>query len=273
MNWSKLKTRLGSAVVLIALLLLVTFGPKILFTLAICAVGLVVLKEMMVTFAIGKKPALAIADYIFAILYMVTGIFAAGGNAFSVVTVFFFMTLLAILVICHKTVSLSDVTMSLLAVIYGVVLILHLAFLRNLDHGIALVFLAFVGAFIPDTMAYFAGNFFGKRKLIEAISPNKTVEGAIGGVVGGVVGFLVYGLVLFALGYVINIVSLLVLGAICSVVAQIGDLAASALKRAYGAKDFSSLIPGHGGLLDRIDSLLFVTPIVYYFISLFPVIV
>ena len=134
------------------------------------------------------------------------------------------------------------------------------------------MFLAFIGAWLPDTMAYFAGSFFGKHKLIPKISPNKTVEGAIGGLLGSVVFYAVYGVILTKLGFSVSFLRMLILSLICGVMSQFGDLSASVIKRAYNKKDFGNLIPGHGGLLDRVDSLIFVTPIVYYFIKFFPVI-
>lgn len=274
MKWSKLKTRLCSAFILLIALLLVTFGPEWAFTLAVCIASLVVLREIMITFKLGAKPSLAIADYVFALLYMVAGFVSrdVGNQMFYMITIFFVMTLLIISVADHKNVAIQDVCASLFVVIYSVVFLMHLALIRQMESGLALVFLAFVGAWLPDTMAYFAGNLFGKRKLIEAISPNKTVAGAIGGVFGAVIGFAVYGIVVAALGYTINVVPLMVLALLCGVVAQLGDLSASVMKRAYKAKDFGKLIPGHGGLVDRVDSLIFITPVVYYFISFFPVI-
>ncbi len=274
MNWSKLKIRVISAVVLVVVLLAITFAPEWIFSLAVAVASFVVLHEMMVTFKQETKRSIVIIDYIFAGLYIISGFFhaSAGNQAVYMLTIFFVMTLLISSVLDHKEVDFNDVCASLFLVLYSVVFLLHLSFLRRLQNGLELVFLAFIGAWLPDTMAYFAGNLFGKRKLIEAISPNKTIAGAIGAVVGAVISYAIYGGVLSAIGHDVNFGRLLLLSLICGVVAQFGDLAASVMKRTYKTKDFGNLIPGHGGLVDRVDSLLFVTPVVYYFVVFFPVI-
>ena len=274
MDFSKLKTRVISACILVVLLLAFTFAPGVVFTLAACAVSFVCLREMMGTLRLGTKASMVIANYAFALLYMVASFFGQyhALAAFFIITVLFIMALLMLSVSDHKNVAFSDVCVSLFSVLYVVVFTLHLAFLRQMEHGIAMVFLAYVGAWIPDTAAYFAGNLFGKRKLIEAISPKKTVAGAIGAVAGSVIGYLVYGGIMHLSGSSVNFISLFVLALLCGILAQFGDLAASVIKRTYKIKDFGKLIPGHGGLLDRIDSLIFIAPFVYYYISIFPVI-
>ena len=272
MAWSKLKTRLLSAAILVVVLLVVTFAPEWVFTLAVCVASLVVLHELMVTFKQEMKLSIVIIDYIFAGLYMVSAFLQTQAGSMYMITIFFVMTLLIFSVIDHKDVNFNDVCASLFLVIYSVVFLIHISFIRHAENGLALVFLAFIGAFIPDTSAYFAGNLFGKHKLIEAVSPNKTVEGAVGAVVGAIVAFVIYGVILVFLQFNVHFPRFLLLSVICGVVAQLGDLSASVMKRAYKAKDFGNLIPGHGGLVDRIDSLIFVTPVVYYFITYFPVI-
>ncbi len=274
MMWSKLKTRLGSAVVLVAVLLAIVFiAPAWAFSLAVCAVSFIVLREIIITFKHKTKKYLVITDYVFAILYMVTGFVKLGtGNYIMyMITILFVMTLLTFSIVDNKDIAFQDVCASLFVVLYSVVFLMHLSLIRRMDYGLCLVFLAFIGAWIPDTAAYFAGNFFGRHKLIESISPNKTVEGAVGAIVGSVLVFMLYGLLMLAFGFKVHFLALFILSLLCGVGAQLGDLSASVMKRAYAAKDFGTLIPGHGGMLDRVDSLIFVTPVVYYFISIFPV--
>ena len=120
---------------------------------------------------------------------------------------------------------------------------------------------------VSDVFALFGGTLFGKRKLLPRVSPNKTVEGAISGLAGGIFA----GAVIFALqalwGMSIGLAANLALGLILSVFGQLGDLFASALKRYCGIKDFGKLLPGHGGMLDRVDSVLFCAPVVYLFLG------
>ncbi len=273
MDFSKLKTRTNSAIILVVLLLVVTFLPAWIFTVAACAASFMMLREITLAFRHGKKPELLATELLFSLLFMISAFFSreAGFYMSHLVTVLFLMTLMTLSVVRNETIKFEDVGTALVAVLYTVVFFLHLSYLRQMDSGIALVFLVYLGAFIPDTAAYFAGNFFGKHKLIPSVSPKKTVEGSIGAIVGSVLIFFVYGLILSAMGFLVNYVTLLLLSILCGVVAQLGDLSASVIKRTFGTKDFGNLIPGHGGLLDRLDSVMFIAPLVYYFVNVFPI--
>jgi len=137
----------------------------------------------------------------------------------------------------------------------------HFVRLRLLEHGLYWVVIALLGTWVCDTAAYFVGCSIGRHKFFPKISPKKTWEGAIAGLVFGVLAVALLSRFLLGLwlGWGALLGLLLVLGA------TFGDLAESVIKRQVGVKDSSNLIPGHGGLLDRVDSLLFVVPIVYYF--------
>jgi phosphatidate cytidylyltransferase len=136
----------------------------------------------------------------------------------------------------------------------------HFASLRALPDGLWWVVLVLVGTWVSDTGAYLAGSRWGKRKLAPAISPGKTWAGLWGGLVSGVLTVWLIG----RLGLGIAHWQAIVLGVVLVVAATVGDLAESVIKRQAGLKDSGALIPGHGGMFDRIDSLLFVAPTVYY---------
>lgn len=151
--------------------------------------------------------------------------------------------------------------------------LMPLMWLRR-DFGIAAVILVFVFSWITDSGAYFAGRFFGKHKLMPKVSPKKTVEGAIGGVITAILGTCLYFFVLekcFSIEAIgtIRYGLLIPLALLCSILSQFGDLAASVIKRDCGVKDFGSILPGHGGVLDRFDSVIFITPMVFYTLNLF----
>jgi phosphatidate cytidylyltransferase len=135
--------------------------------------------------------------------------------------------------------------------------------------GFGWVVMSFVVTWMNDTFAYFAGRFLGRHKMLPRISPKKTWEGFAGGFGGSIVGALVL-LAIFPAGWLpsLTVGGCFVLGGVAAVVGPVGDLAESMLKRAAGVKDSGKLIPGHGGLLDRIDALLFVAPWVYLFAAL-----
>ena len=139
--------------------------------------------------------------------------------------------------------------------------------------GMFYILLALAGAWIPDTGAYFAGRLFGKRKLCPQISPKKTVEGAIGGFISGIIFFVLYGFVFSRIaGFNVNYLYLVLLSPIVTAVSIIGDLSASVIKRQVGIKDYGKIMPGHGGVMDRFDSVLFTAPVTYIFISFLPIV-
>jgi phosphatidate cytidylyltransferase len=136
----------------------------------------------------------------------------------------------------------------------------------DLPNGASWLLVTLAIAFGSDTVAYFFGRFLGRRKLYPAVSPKKTIEGALGGLLGGILATTVLG----ALWLIpeLPLVHAVILGVCGSAVGQMGDLFESMLKRGYGVKDSGNLLPGHGGMLDRVDALLFVAPVVYYYATL-----
>ena len=146
--------------------------------------------------------------------------------------------------------------------------LLRLRLLGNL--GPALVFLPLAISFGSDTFALFAGMLCGKHKLAPKVSPKKTVEGAIGGLIGGVIGVTLLHLIASSLGRIIlqSPLQILVYGIVGSAISQIGDLSFSVIKREFGVKDYGNLLPGHGGILDRFDSVTFAAPAVWLTLQL-----
>ena len=159
--------------------------------------------------------------------------------------------------------GLRDWTWTLAGVMYLGFLGSHLVFLRDAPNGRDWVLLAVLATFATDSAAYAVGRLIGRTKISPGISPGKTLEGSLGGVAGGVAGVLVLNWALDA-GAGAEIVGLAVL---LPLVAELGDLAESLIKRGAGVKDASRVIPGHGGFLDRLDSILFTVPLVYYYLT------
>ncbi|MBQ2062823.1 MAG: phosphatidate cytidylyltransferase [Oscillospiraceae bacterium] len=136
--------------------------------------------------------------------------------------------------------------------------------LRLMELGGGLVLIPLVAAFCSDTMALFAGMAFGRHKLAPLVSPKKTVEGALGGLIGGMAGMVLFRIIFFLCTEVqLNILWCVFLGFVGAVMGQLGDLVFSAVKREYGIKDYGRLLPGHGGVLDRFDSVIFAAPVIW----------
>ena len=143
--------------------------------------------------------------------------------------------------------------------------------LRLYESGKFYVLIPFIIAFITDAGAYFTGVFFGKHHAFPQVSPKKTVEGCIGGFVVGVASMAVYGVVLhYAADLTVNILPLALYGLAGGIATELGDLVFSLIKRIFGVKDYGRLLPGHGGMLDRFDSMIFAAPVVYMLSSLLP---
>ena len=201
------------------------------------------------------------------------------GNSQEITIVIFVSTVLILLRIVTSGTKFTvvDAACSLLGISYIGMSFAHLLLLRFTDNslyfmtswgelsaGAAYVWLAFIGTWASDTCAFFIGSYFGKHKLCPKISPNKTIEGALGGMLGSIIAMVAMGiLVKLPLGHSI------IMGMLVGIVAPIGDLVQSAIKRFAGVKDSGQILPGHGGILDRFDSILFTVPAIYYYLHIF----
>lgn len=219
---------------------------------------------------IGKAYGSTLSQNLFpALSGLLVKIFASQNiNAFAyVIIVYFFCR-----IIFEKgNFHMQDMAFTLFGILYIPFLLAFAVSTRNLDRGFAYIWLIVIGSILTDTFAYFTGVTIGKTKIIPHISPKKTVEGSIGGAIGCMLIMVLYGVVIMNRTGIkpIPIYHLAILGLLCGIVSQLGDWAASAIKRSVGIKDFGKLIPGHGGIMDRIDSILFVSPLVYIYVSLF----
>jgi phosphatidate cytidylyltransferase len=159
---------------------------------------------------------------------------------------------------------LSTLGTRMLGYLYAALLPSYFVLLRKLPDGIDWILLTVTITAVGDTTAYYVGSLWGRRKLMPRISPHKTVEGALAGLLGNMIGAVAYGLVFFPEQLAPKV---LLLALLVGVAGQLGDLSESMLKRAVGVKDSSGILPGHGGILDRLDSLLFSVPVVFYWVT------
>ena len=164
--------------------------------------------------------------------------------------------------------SLLDICAILLAGIVIPLALTCLLRLRMMEHGGGMVLIPLVAAFSSDSLALFAGMALGKHKLAPLVSPKKTVEGSLGGLVGGMIGMVVFRIIFFLCTEIqLNILWCVLLGLVGAAMGQLGDLVFSAIKREFGIKDYGKLLPGHGGVLDRFDSVIFAAPVLWLIIS------
>ena len=262
------KQRLISGIVLLIIAAVTLYFGGFVTLFVTAAISLIGVFELLRV--IGKETSpLAVVIYTATVLYYLLLILDLDLYTMPLV-LFALIVLLTIYVFTFPRYEIGDVAIAFFSFFYVTVMLACIYRIRALSDGGALIVLVFLSAWGNDTLAYCAGRLFGKHKMSPVLSPKKTVEGAVGGVLGaGLLGVL-YGLIAgrfiqasFSLPLVFGIVCLL--GGMISIV---GDLAASAIKRNYEVKDYSNLIPGHGGILDRFDSIIITAPIIYYLLVL-----
>lgn len=178
------------------------------------------------------------------------------------------MGMMLVYVLTFPKYNSSQVMAAAFAFIYAPVLLSYIYRTRAMENGIFIVWLVFIASWVCDTAAYFVGVLFGKHKLAPVLSPKKSIEGAVGGVCGAALFGFLYAFVLYKAGVTFVEGDVLrafpIIAAVGSVLSQIGDLAASGIKRNNDIKDYGKLIPGHGGIMDRFDSVIVTAPLIYY---------
>jgi len=265
-----LKRALTTVVGLPVVIFLVLQGGTPL--LIICGLlALVGLREFYIAFS-GHDRALHIIGYVFTGLYFGAIYFFGAGYWLLIALTLFIITVQSSLVIFYKNLSFKEVVSTVYGFLYVPFLFSFIVLVREHYLGAFYIWLILIAAFGCDTFAYLTGSAFGKRKLKGSPSPSKSYEGLIGGIIGATVLGLLYGLLVThffdtdVISHIIIIAPIVCFfGAIFSI---IGDMAASAVKRFCDIKDFGDVFPGHGGVLDRVDSVIIVAPVVYAIVNI-----
>ncbi len=258
------KTRLISGIILLAIATsVIVLGDNVLFG-AVLVISLVGMAELYKIMKI-ERSALGIIGYLTAIIYY-TMIYFGFQKHLLMLFIGFLLLLMVVYVITYPVYRTEQVMTAFFGLFYVCIMLSYIYQVRILEDGFILIWLIFIGAWGSDTCAYAVGMLFGKHKITPKLSPKKSVEGCIGGVIGAaLIGYL-YALILGnkIVGVENPRILFAIIGACASVISQFGDLAASAIKRNHDIKDYGRLIPGHGGILDRFDSIIFTAPVVYY---------
>lgn len=240
----------------------VVLGGNVLFALTV-SISLVGLMELYRVIGIHKTP-LAFLGYGATIGLDLLLYFGKGEYIISIIVVLLLL-IMSCYVIFYPKYRSEQVSMAMFGFVYVSVMLSYLYQVRMVEHGEYMIWLAFIGAWGSDTCAYCVGMLIGKHKLPSELSPKKSIEGCVGGVIGAALIGFIYATIFKSHLTAMNNpqVAFAIIGAVSSVLSQIGDLAASAIKRNHNIKDYGKLIPGHGGILDRFDSIIFTAPIVY----------
>lgn len=254
------KTRLISGIVLVIIALATIISGSWILFFTLLAVSLIGMRELYKVMKVSDEhvTVLELVGYLGAVLYYIA-MKADFGNYGTMAIIISMILILFVYVFGYPKYHAEQVMAAFFGVIYVAVMLSFIYLTRSLPDGKFLVWLIFLCSWGCDTCAYCVGVLIGKHKMAPVLSPKKSVEGAIGGVVGAVLLGVAYAA---ATGG-----ELAAYGIICGVgalISMVGDLAASAIKRNQEIKDYGKLIPGHGGILDRFDSVIFTASIIYF---------
>lgn len=261
-----MKTRILSALIMLPLMIVVYLGGYLLmgFCFIVGVIGLVEFYNAFEKFGLKAAKVFGIIGLLALYIINLMTLYYMGDSSQEGMLLWFFLVVIGSLLylfVHFETRKPEEAFLTAFGLLYVGYFSFHIILIDQTPYSI-LIWLVVLTAFGTDIFAYFTGYIFGKHKLCPAISPKKTIEGAVGGVFGSIILSLAFILIvqpdLLIHGFVIGVLG--------SIISQFGDLTASIIKRKIGIKDYGNLIPGHGGILDRFDSVLFTAPFVYYYI-------
>ncbi len=278
-EFTMLKRIITAAVCIAVFIPVLMFSDTLVFPIVLGVLALIAIFEITGCVDVRRKYHLSLPSYLFvAVSFVLMTValdsYMAEKTLLSLLFALGYAYLLfifAVTMLTRGNIKFSQAAELVSTTLYILIGFLSILVLRRHETGKYLYLLVFLGAWMTDTGAYFFGKFLGKRKLIPEVSPNKTVAGAFGGIVGCIVGYIVYALILQTWFEVrVNYWLLIALAAVIAVISQFGDLIASYIKRERGIKDYGFLFPGHGGVMDRFDSVIAVSPVLTAIVLLLP---
>ena len=254
------KTRLISGIVLVIIALATIISGSWILFFTLLAVSLIGMRELYKVMKVSDEhvTVLELVGYLGAVLYYIA-MKADFGNYGTMAIIISMILILFVYVFGYPKYHAEQVMAAFFGVVYVAVMLSFIYLTRSLPDGKFLVWLIFLCSWGCDTCAYCVGMLIGKHKMAPVLSPKKSIEGAVGGVVGAALLGVIYAAA--TQGKMAEYALICAVGALISMV---GDLAASAIKRNQNIKDYGKLIPGHGGILDRFDSVIITAPVIYY---------
>lgn len=254
------KTRLISGIILVIIALATIISGSWILFFTLLAVSLIGMRELYKVMKVSDEhvTVLELVGYLGAVLYYIA-MKADFGNYGTMAIIISMILILFVYVFGYPKYHAEQVMAAFFGVVYVAVMLSFIYLTRNLPDGKFLVWLIFLCSWGCDTCAYCVGMLIGKHKMAPVLSPKKSIEGAVGGVVGAALLGVIYAAA--TQGKMAEYALICAVGALISMV---GDLAASAIKRNQNIKDYGKLIPGHGGILDRFDSVIITAPVIYY---------
>ena len=270
------KTRLLSGIILVLIMFGTLYFGGLATLLMTGFISLVGVYELMRIPKTQSRGMLILAEAVTVIFYILLGLgysFASYQYLYLMLLSVFMMAIMCCYVAQYPKYRLLDAMLPFFAFFYVAVMLSYIYQVRSLYNGGAYVVLVFLSAWGNDTCAYCVGVLFGKHKMSPKLSPKKSWEGFFGGIVGAALLGVGYAFIFGAVTEeTVTAALVVVFAAICGIgglISVVGDLAASAIKREFDIKDYGKLIPGHGGILDRFDSMIMTAPIVYYLVTTF----
>lgn len=258
------KRVISSAIGIIILIFVFIFNNPAIINIAVTIIALIGLSEFYNAFKNkGIKP-IKTMGYLVTLPILTIGYIEPD----SLKIILFFTLPVSIFILFCKSIftkmkyNIIDISITMLGIVYVSFLTSFLALTRSLEYGEYFIWYILAGAWLTDTFAYLIGVKFGKHKFSE-ISPKKSIEGCFGGLVGCMLFYGIYTYYLTTIGIEMNVLVMTIVGLIISIISQIGDFAASSIKRYCEIKDFGTIMPGHGGVLDRFDSVIMIAPFIY----------
>ena len=265
-------TRIIAGVVLLPLLIVVAlWGPEIVLTVFVSAFCAIAVNELLYNTKLVTNPRMLVYTMVAAFLVPLWCYYGCSYPAALIGALLFYMALQSELLFAKTSIPFSQAALCMVSGVLIPYLFASLVRMVQMCHGRYFILLPFVVAFLSDIGAYFVGVTMGKHKLCPVISPKKTVEGFVGGIALAIIGMVIYSLILqLGFGFRVNYFYVIIYGILGSLAGVMGDLSFSVIKRQTGIKDYGNLIPGHGGVLDRFDSVILAAPLMEAMLVILP---